>query len=114
MVPCCVVSVAAGAGARTGELMGDCSSSSVAGCCLSASMRKKASPACPSFIFQSHSLPLTRMVTSFSRLLSSCSLPKRTWKGVDVKVPSACATTMMSIAPDSVAALNDSASDTLE
>jgi len=45
------------------------------------------------------------MVTTFSRGLRSCSLPKRMWNGVERREPSSCSTTMMSIAPESVEGL---------
>ena len=110
IVPCVVMTAA---DASMGDVMGDDSSSSVAGCCFSASNTKKASPACPSFIRNSHSRPFTLIVTSFSRDFSSCNLPNRTWNGVDVSSPSSCWTTTMSMAPESVAALKVSASWTL-
>lgn len=43
-------------------------------------------------------------LTIFSRLRKTPILPKRTWNGEHVKVPSGCSTTITSMAPVSVAA----------
>lgn len=88
-------------------------------CLASVGVTKNASPAAPSFILTSTSLPFTQIVTCvrqkqasqyhdtiFSLLRNSCSLPKRTWKGVLAREPSFLRTTMTSIAPLNVAAFS--------
>ena len=61
---------------------------------------KKASPASPSTMCRSSTFcPFTSMSTIFSLLRITPSLPKRTWNGEHLKLPSSCFTTTTSIAP---------------
>ena len=58
-------------------------------------------------------MPFTSICTTFSWGLMSWNLPKRTWKPEHLSDPSSCATTRMSIAPESVDWLMLSASEIL-
>jgi hypothetical protein len=84
-------------------MVGEVISSAVGG--SSVSSTKNASPLWPSFMTKSTGCSLTVILTMRSLgLRKTLKRPNRTWKGDDNKLPSGCSTTMMSIAPERVAA----------